>query len=664
MKTFNQGFRESLRGIRDIYAIVSYISTLGVNILTTENNISIDTEDLFDIGTEKGAYNIENDAIYKVRLFNNCTLFKTICNGLELECKYNIPEGTEINVMIGTTNKTSGEVEYIEYGYFTIAGDAVYNADTDTYTMTGYDHMLDAMISFKDNPLEVTYPIKHKELLEAIFDKFNWNYVLDDYANKDFMVDDLYSEKDMTYRDVLDDLLIATGMNMMFDTRKTLRFKPIIAINETITDEDMKDTNVTIGELYGPINKFVSTTDNITYTIGEDTQSIEEFGKTEYDMGQNYLIQSDTSGTMFDNIFAYIDGLSYHTFDIDTTGLLVFDPLDMIKIEHNNIEYPIVLFNDDIKVSKGLIETIHTDIPEENTDTYVTSTPKTQDIKNAIVNVDRLNGTIVLKVDSNNKIAQVELGADADTGTEVAIQADNIDFDAYNFDLDTTNLSITSENVSITNNGIALTGGAVIAGENGLLSLLQSSSGIDALGFGFNQMVEWASTGFEKTIVGCNIVIPEGFKIKEARVTLINSIANYWYWDDSTGQGRNTQGYCRDIKAYIKTGSNITGPSYWNMNGAYFVAQGGVDSGATELTNFGSSSGYTLPSGKRSNNQFDKVTAVIQNPENYFAEGQNYIYVRTNASTSATSYNPKDGYDKTGMGQVVVEVIGWMPYTR
>ena len=216
MKTFNTGFRESLRGVRDIYAIVSYTSTLGVNILTTEANVNIDTENLFDIGTEKGAYEIQGDAVYSVRPYFNASLFKTICLGLDLECKYAIPEGTEINVMIGTTNKTSGDIEYLEYGYFIIKGEPMYNADVDTYTMTAYDHMLDSMISFKDNPLGVTYPIKHKELLEAIFNKFNWNYVIGNYANKDYMVSDIYSETEMTYRDVLDDLLIATGKNVMF----------------------------------------------------------------------------------------------------------------------------------------------------------------------------------------------------------------------------------------------------------------------------------------------------------------------------------------------------------------------------------------------------------------------------------------------------------------
>lgn len=192
MKTFTSGFRQSLRGIRDIYAIVSYTSTLGVNILTTEDGLNIKTEDLLDIGTEKGAYNIEGDSVYRVRPYFNATLFKTICMGLDIECKYAIPEGTEINVMIGTTNKTSNEVEYMEYGYYIIKGEPTYNADVDTYTMTAYDHMLDAMISFKDNPLSITYPIKHKEFLQAICNKFNWNYVLDDYANKDYMVSDLY----------------------------------------------------------------------------------------------------------------------------------------------------------------------------------------------------------------------------------------------------------------------------------------------------------------------------------------------------------------------------------------------------------------------------------------------------------------------------------------
>lgn len=659
MKTFSNGFRESLRGIRDLYAIVSYTSELGTNILTTESSLHIDTENLKDIGTEKGAYNIENDAIYSVRLFNNCTLFKTICNGLELECKYKIDVGTEINVQVGVYNETSEEVEYMEYGYFTIVGDAEYNADTDTYTMTGYDHMLDCMISFDENPLGVTYPIKHKALLEAIFNKFNWNYVLENYANKDFMVGDIYSEKDMTYRDVLDDLLIATGKNLMFDTRKTLRTKSIGETNETITDEDLKDSNVTIGELYGPINKFVSTTDDVTYTIGEDTQSITEYGKTEYDMGTNYLIESDTTGSMYDNIFSAIDGLSYHTFDTDTCGLLVFEPLDRVTIEHNGIEYSVVLFNDDVKVCRGLTETIYADVPEENTDTYVTSTPKSEDVKNAIVNVDRLRGTIVLKVDSNNNIAEVALDADADEGTEISIKADKVDFSSHEFDLATDNISIVSDNVSITNNGIALSNGAVIAGENGLMTetlyvgigyngMLAGLTGYSPIGFSYS-VDDYGNVGFFKDKMWIDCYIPENFIIKSAVIHLYHTPIYYSRGFD----GSSHTGYTRNIKLF-KTSGLSNQKWTWNMtDGQWNITNDNLT--YTEIAHAFSTGNDGWSGSSGSSTGVDSIDI-----KNHLTTGRNRLAIYSTESASSLG----DMHNKTGSIFAVLDVVGWTPYTR
>ncbi len=652
MRTFNNGFRDSLRGIRDIYAIVSYESPEGSNILITENNAHILTEDLKKLGTEYGAYEIMEDAIYSTNIFVNTSFFKTICMGMELECKFIIPEGTEIDVQIGTTNELNGDIEYIDMGYFIINGKPEYKADTDTYTMVALDHMLDSMISFKDNPLGITYPIKHKDFLKAIFDKFGWQYVLDSYTNEDYMVDDLYSDTDMTYREVLDDLIVATGKSLMFNTHKILKLKGIYDTQETVTDEDMDSTNVTFGDIYGRINKLVSTTDDITYTIGEDTQSIQEYGKTEYDIGKNLLIAQDTEGTLYDAIFSEIDNVYFHTYDVDTKGLLIFEPLDKFKFVHNEVEYPVILLNDEIKCCRGLTETVYTEEPEETVETYTSNEPTQKDIKNAVVNVNRLNAELVLKVDSDGKIAQVKLNGDADEGTEVSIQADNIDFTSHTFDLDTDDISIESDNVTIDNNGIQLRNGAVICGENGMLTNLVFNSngfynGLGICGFVFDS--DGTSRQFQNTPIVVDVYIPSNYVIKEAYAQITHVRGHF-------GSDGNTIGYVRNVHLYKN--NNQTAPTIYSDSYSVSGFMKYNQLYGTEVTGAFGTNGYTATNTTSDTYEFTQSSDI----KNALELGKvNTMYIQTTDSMPSTE---TECNQHTGFVQLTINVICYIPYTR
>ena len=652
MRTFNNGFRESLRGIRDIYAIVSYISPEGTTILATESDTHITTENLFEIGTEKGAYEIQGDSIYSVNIYYNTSFFKTISVGMELECKFSIPEGTEINVLIGTTNATSGEIEYIDFGYFIIKEKPEYKADTDTYTMITLDHMLDSMISFKDNPLNITYPIKHKEFLEAIFDKFNWNYILDTYDNENYMVDDLYSNTDMTYREVLDDLIVATGKSLLFNNRKVLKMKGITDTQETIVDDDMDSTNVTFGDIYGRINKLVSTTDDVTYTIGEDASSILEYGKTEYDIGRNLLIAQDSEGVLYSSIFDAIKNVYYHTFDVDTKGLLIFEPLDKFKFVHNEVEYPSIMMNDEINCRRGLTEIIHTDKPEENVESYTSNEPTPKNLKNAIVNVNRLNATLVLKVDNDGKIAEVRLDGDADSGTEVNVSADSIDFNAHTFDLDTDNISIESDNVTINNNGIQLRNGAVICGENGMLTNLVFNSngfynGLGICGFVFDS--EGTSQQFQNTPIVVDVYIPSNYVIKEAYAQITHVRGHF-------GVDGNTIGYVRNVELYKN--NNQTAPTIYSDS---YAVSGYMKYNAlngTKVDNAFGTNGYTATN--YNSDTYEYVESI--DIKDALELGKvNTMYIQTRDSQPSTE---AECNRHTGFVQLTINVICWIPYTR
>ncbi len=71
--------------------------------------------------------------------------------------------------------------------------------------------------------------------------------------------------------------------------------------------------------------------------------------------------------------------------------------------------------------------------------------------------IEQLSNEIVLKVDSNGRLAEVKLSADADSAAStLELTADNINFTSFNLNMTTTNFSLTSDGMTIDENGIEL----------------------------------------------------------------------------------------------------------------------------------------------------------------------------------------------------------------
>ena len=432
MKKFSNEFRPSLREMRQLNAIVSYHGPKGFYILTTEDDDNLLTENEFEIATESGVIDYDKETINSVNPLFNASLFKTTCKSIQIECKNKIPIGTYLKVEIGVYKPNEDKYEYLDYGDYLVNEEPVYQADSNDYLVTGYDKMIESMISYDDNPLSITFPIKHKDFVIAICDKFNWKYNLIDYpnANKN-IVQDFYKGQNLTYRDILDDLNGVCGGSFMFDLNNNLIWKRPTETNEIVEDDDLKDVNVDFSEKYGKVNVLTITTNgNVVLDSKEDSQSIQENGKTEFNINDNYILSYSTSD-FIDEIFNEINGLEYYLYDVDSTGLLIFEALDMFTFRHNGIDYKTIMLNDDIKLTQGLVETTFIEKPKETKNDYITTDKDKNKLNNAIISLDKANAEIVLKVDSNGKIAQVRLDGNADDGNIFEVKADNIKLEGY-----------------------------------------------------------------------------------------------------------------------------------------------------------------------------------------------------------------------------------------
>ena len=242
MKKVSAEFRKDLRGMRQLNAIVSYSDPKGFYILTTENDDNLLTENEFEIATESGVIDYDKETINSVNPLFNTSLFKTTCKSVQIECKNPISKGTSIEVRIGAYKSNEDKYEYLNYGRFYVNEEPVYQADSNDYLVTGYDKMIESMVSYDDNPLSITFPIKHKDFVIAICNKFGWNYDLINYpnANKN-IVQDFYKGQNLTYRDVLDDLNGVCGGSFMFDLHNKLIWKRPTETNQIVEDDDLKD---------------------------------------------------------------------------------------------------------------------------------------------------------------------------------------------------------------------------------------------------------------------------------------------------------------------------------------------------------------------------------------------------------------------------------------
>ena len=430
MRTFSNDFFDSLSGIRELNILVKYKDKNGTMLLTSEAGANLQTEDGDFIGTETGDTNYSEETILNAFPKFNVSLFSTVCKMATIESLVRLEKGNKFNLKIGV--KVGQDFEYMNYGDYVIIDEPTYNADTETYTIVGYDRMIESSVLYDDDPLTLTYPISHRNMIKAICDKFNWAMPKVNYTNQNKTIEsDIYYGQRMTYRDILDDLLKGTGAILYFDMSSNLTIKyPDFEISHEIDSEYLKDTNVQIKEKFGPVNSIeVITSDGAVLNAIKDNTSIAEYG--EHKLQLNSLLLQNYSDTYLTDLFNKVKGLEYYIYDFDTIGQLIYEPLDAIEITIGEDTYPSLVLNDEIKLTDGLEETIYADVPKIAESDVIVITDDEKKINDAFIKINKANGQVVLKATSDDKLVLAELDASPETGSAFNVKADNINLEGY-----------------------------------------------------------------------------------------------------------------------------------------------------------------------------------------------------------------------------------------
>ena len=355
-----------------------------------------------------------NEQLNAVTPVLQSALLKSVMKELDIDSNVEISEGTILNYKFGVL-LDSGDYEYLNYGNY-----QVYSCekleDNNAYNIVAYDKMLNSMVEYttlKDT--SKAFPMTIRDYIGAICNDINLVFKDSEteFANYDKLIQtDLYANLGYTYRDILDELAQVTASNIIINENDELEIKYITDTNDTIDEEYLKDINVKFGEKYGKINSIVlsraAESDNVYL---QDEQSIADNGLCELKIVDNQIMNFNDRSDYLPAILAQLDGLEYYTNDFSSTGICYYEVADRYNVKVGENTYSCVMFNDEIDITQGLEEVIHTDLPEQAETDYTKADKTDRKINQTYIIVDKQNKQIESVVsqvdDQNEKISQV-----------------------------------------------------------------------------------------------------------------------------------------------------------------------------------------------------------------------------------------------------------------
>ena len=372
-------------------------------------------QELLKLGREIDNVITYGNTTLRSELFSVTPLFegnilKSIMKQLDVETSQNIPEGTQINYQLGI--KVSGNYEYLNYGNYIVYKNEVLE-DKKRYKLTCYDKMLYAMK--QNEALGITYPITIKNYLTALATKIGLTVKSSSFNNESIQIpDERYVGLEYTYRDILDEIAQATGSIIVINEDDQIEVKYPSNTGENLDAQFLRDINVKFGQKYGPINAVVLSrsggSDNIYL---RDEESVTQNGLCELKIEDNQLMNFNDRDQYLQGLLSAVDGLYFYINDFKSTGICYLESADLYNVTIDDQEYQCLMLNDEINVTGGIEELIHTDMPEESITDYSKADKTDRRINQTYLIVDKQNQQINAVIsnvgEQDEKIAQLTL---------------------------------------------------------------------------------------------------------------------------------------------------------------------------------------------------------------------------------------------------------------
>lgn len=355
---------------------------------------------------------------------------------------FSAPDGVIDNVKIGV--ETDNGFEYINYGKFFLSNDdgTGYNTDTDMWTVTAYDALVNTMTEIPtiedeegnettNDTVDAEKTISVQELLNGAIEILNSVGVtstLPDMAAYT-VIASAYSGQ--TYRDLLENIAeVLCGIIRVKDN-KLILIRPSEVESTKIELQDLTSASINDSvQISGvQLNGTAGAQKILNNEASTEVQvTISDNPIVEY-LVDNSSTAAEQLNAVKSNYTAYLLGKTITSVTANTTGVAWYDIGDFVNITNkkDNLDYPFIFTKSAITLSNGLTQSVESSLTSKTEDITYTADSK---LKGVTSEINRLSSGLQLKVSKGDVVSEINQSPE-----KISLKANRIEIDSDTFKL-------------------------------------------------------------------------------------------------------------------------------------------------------------------------------------------------------------------------------------
>jgi len=396
--------------------------------------------------------NVSDDNIVQVKFKTTTQLI-----GLSItECDIILKEPIDGEIYVQIEAKYGNDTATETYGAFYLKEAPKYDASKKDYTHKTYNKILLSMVDYE--PITMTYPCTVFQFFSELVTELGYTTTIASLPNgTQQMASDIYEGINFTFKDVLEDILVANGILCYLDGN-VLKQAVLGANTITIDDDILKNQNIDFGQHYGKINSIVlSRSADSDSVYLQDEESIAQYGLCEFKISDNQLMNENDRSDYLPALLQQLDGIEYDIYDTELVGYGDLLPLQGVTFTTGNNTYNSYIFNHEEKHTTGFKQAIYNDMPEESVTDYKASSKTDKAINQVYIIARKQDGRIdevVTQVNNTNSTLKEVRTNQTATERRIDVISTNIDANGNVTEVTTTTgFTFNADGMEISGNG-------------------------------------------------------------------------------------------------------------------------------------------------------------------------------------------------------------------
>lgn len=355
---------------------------------------------------------------------------------------FSAPDGVIDNVKIGV--ETDNGFEYINYGKFFLSNDdgTGYNTDTDMWTITAYDAIVNTMTEIPtiededgndttDDTVDAEKTISVQKLLNGAIEILNSVGVTSTLPDMTAYTVIASAYSSQTYRDLLEDIAeVLCGIIRVKDNKLVL-IRPGEVESTKIELQDL--TSASINDSVQISGVQLNGTAGIQKILSDEASTEVQVTISDNPIVEYLVDNSSTAAEQLNavksNYTAYLLGKTLTSVTANTTGVAWYDIGDFVNITNkkDNLDYPFVFTKSAITLSNGLTQSVESSLTSKTEEITYTADSK---LKGVTSEINRLSSGLQLKVSKGDVVSEINQSPE-----KISLKANRIEIDSDTFKL-------------------------------------------------------------------------------------------------------------------------------------------------------------------------------------------------------------------------------------